>query len=144
MSRPAFLFCCHRVSEIRAVNLLEDLCDAMEDYTLVTPSSSNDAANSTEQQQEQQQAAWVKYKGEGRVKVDRAQRCAGAGACAVHVAGSEDKGLKYAVMCLRRSTHRLCGAGAVEQRRGQGGTPQWQKHMHTRVSSSRTTVGCCS
>lgn len=71
MLRPWLPTAC-RVSEIRAVNLLEDLCDAMDDYTLVTPSSSSDGSNDTEQQQ--QQAAWVKYKGDGSMKVNKSQR----------------------------------------------------------------------
>ena len=66
----------YRVSEIRAVNLLEDLCDAMSDYTLVTPSSSDaNITEATEQQQQQQQGpAWVKYKGEGSVAVSKSDR----------------------------------------------------------------------
>jgi hypothetical protein len=69
----------HRVSEIRAVNLLEDLCEAMEDYTLATPaastSSDGGSSSSSSTGQAQQQAAWVKYKGEGSTKVPKAQRC---------------------------------------------------------------------
>jgi hypothetical protein len=65
-----------RVSEIRAVNLLEDLCDAMDDYTLVTPKKSDvdsdsSSSGSTEQQQH---PVWVKYKGEGSTHVNKADR----------------------------------------------------------------------
>lgn len=67
--------CWCRVSEIRAVNLLEDLCEAMEDYTLVTPSSSSTAdSNSTLAEQQPLQSTWVKYKGDGSVKVAKSER----------------------------------------------------------------------
>jgi hypothetical protein len=52
----------------------------MEDYTLVTPSSSSSTADSNntateqQQQQQQQQPAWVKYKGDGSVKVAKSAR----------------------------------------------------------------------
>lgn len=61
---------------MRAVNLLEDLCESMEDYTLATPaaSTSSDGGSSSSTEPAQQQAAWVKYKGEGGVKVPKAQR----------------------------------------------------------------------
>jgi hypothetical protein len=64
-----------RVSEIRAVNLLEDLCDAMDDYTLVTPKKSDvDSDSSGSSTEQQQQSVWIKYKGEGSTHVDRADR----------------------------------------------------------------------
>lgn len=62
---------------MRAVNLLEDLCESMEDYTLATPAastSSDTGSSSSSTEPAQQQAAWVKYKGEGGVKVPKAQR----------------------------------------------------------------------
>jgi hypothetical protein len=49
----------------------------MDDYTLVTPSSSSSAVDSnstTPEQQQPLQPAWVKYKGDGSVKVAKAQR----------------------------------------------------------------------
>jgi hypothetical protein len=48
----------------------------MEDYTLVTPSSSStaDSNNTATEQQQQQQPAWVKYKGDGSVKVAKSER----------------------------------------------------------------------
>ena len=65
------------MSEIRAVNLLEDLCEAMEDYTLVTPGSSSSTADSNStatEQQQPQQPTWVKYKGDGSAKVAKSER----------------------------------------------------------------------
>lgn len=63
------------------MELLEDLCETMDDYTLVTPTpaaassdSSSTGAEQEQQAQEQQVAAWVKYKGDGSVKVKRSER----------------------------------------------------------------------
>lgn len=83
---PALLLCLHRLSEIRAVELLEDLCDAMSDYTIITPtnspdssssSSETDGSNAAEQQEQQQHPIWVKYRGEGSTHVDGSLRYAG-------------------------------------------------------------------
>jgi len=74
---------------MRAVELLEDLCDAMSDYTIITPnspdssssssSSSNETAGSDaaeQQEQQQQHPIWVKYRGEGSTQVDSSLRYA--------------------------------------------------------------------
>jgi hypothetical protein len=79
----------NRVSEVRAVELLEDLCDAMSDYTLSRSSPAPAAAaadraadsaldSSSSSSSEQQTAAarvWVKHRGEGSVRVPKDARC---------------------------------------------------------------------
>jgi len=50
----------YRLSELRAVELLEDLCHEMDKYTLVP-------RNATGSQDQEQQVHWVQYKGEGTV-----------------------------------------------------------------------------
>ena len=49
-----------RLSELRAVELLEDLCEEMDKYTLVP-------RNATDSQDQEQQVQWVQYKGEGTI-----------------------------------------------------------------------------
>eukprot|EP00879_Flechtneria_rotunda_P005224 GHRR01005507.1.p1 GENE.GHRR01005507.1~~GHRR01005507.1.p1 ORF type:complete len:301 (+),score=79.80 GHRR01005507.1:153-1055(+) len=86
----------YKVSELRAVNLLDDLCSVMEQYTIITQepghssssgnnkngssdTDSSDAANSGSKHQaggscSRKQLVWVKHKGEGSIKVAKNQR----------------------------------------------------------------------
>lgn len=54
-AQPPFVVPC-RMSELRAVELLEDLCEDMDDYTLYTNTSDSSA-----------EPEWVKFRGEGAV-----------------------------------------------------------------------------
>lgn len=54
LNHPWLMFC--RMSELRAVELLEDLCEDMDDYTLYTNTSDSAA-----------EPEWVKFRGEGAV-----------------------------------------------------------------------------
>jgi hypothetical protein len=62
---------------MRAVELLEDLCEAMADYTLAPLSSSSSGARDgggSDAAEQQQPLVWVKHKGAGRARVPKSLR----------------------------------------------------------------------
>lgn len=56
---------CPRVSELRAVELLDDLCDAMNSYTLLPHNNTNNADVDMQ---------WIKHKGQGAASLTEQQR----------------------------------------------------------------------
>lgn len=87
----------YKLSELRSVELLDDLCEAMASYTYARPPTSDPNApgadNSTDaaQQEEDSSSAephekqWLKFSGEGAISIAAADRCeprgGGGGAC---------------------------------------------------------------